>query len=52
MYVKQWNSEIFPVLSAALVRYRDLNLQNANKMMSFQEFAIISTLVYNTQFTA
>ena len=34
-----------------LVSYRDLNLQNANKMTSLQDFAIISTLIYNTQFT-
>ena len=32
--------------------YRDLNSQNANKMMSFQDFVIISTSIYNTQFTA
>ena len=35
-----------------LVSYRDLNLQNANKMTSVQDFAIISTSIYNTQFTA
>ena len=28
------NNEIFPVLNVALVSYRDLNLQNANKMTS------------------
>ena len=29
MYFQYLNSEIFPVLSVALVSYRDLNLQNA-----------------------
>ena len=29
MYFQYLNSEIFPVLSVALVNYRDLNLQNA-----------------------
>ena len=32
--------------------YGDLNLQNANKMTSFLDFATISTSIYNTQFTA
>ena len=41
------NSEVFPILNVALVSYRDLNLQNANKMMSLQHFAIISTSIYN-----
>ena len=49
MYVQSLNSEVFPVLNAALVSYRDLNLQN--KITSFQDFAIISTLIYNMQFT-
>ena len=52
MYVQKLNSEIFPVLNVALVSYRDLNLQNANKMTSLQDFAIISTSMYNMQFTA
>ena len=51
MYVKELNSEIVPVLNM-LVSYRDLNLQNTNKMTSFQDFAIIPTSIYNTQFTA
>ena len=42
----------FPFLDVALVSYRDANLRNANKMTSFQDFAIISTSIYNTQFTA
>ena len=29
-----------------------MNLQNANKMMSIQDFATILTTVYNMQFTA
>ena len=32
--------------------YRDVKLQNANKMTSFQDFAIISTSIYNKQVTA
>ena len=52
MYVKYLNSEIFSVLNAALVSYRDFNLLNANKMASIQDFAIISTSIYNTQFTS
>ena len=52
MYVEQLNSKIYPVLNVALVSYRDLNLQNANKMTSVQDFATISTSIYNTQFTA
>ena len=31
--------------------YRDLNSQNGNKMTLLQDFAIISTSIYNTQFT-
>ena len=46
------NSEIFSVLNVALVSYRDFNLQNANKMTSIQDFTIICTSIYNTQFTA
>ena len=40
------------VFNVALVSYRDLNLQYANKMTSIQDFAIISTFIYNTQLTA
>ena len=49
---------MFPVLNVALVSYRNLNLQNADNMTSFhnmtsfQDFAIICTSIYNTQFTA
>ena len=46
MYVKSLNSEIFLVLNVALVSYRDLNLQNANKMTSFQESFLIQILVF------
>ena len=52
MYVEKLSSEIFPVSSIALVSYRDLNLQNANKMTSIPDFAIITTSIYNAQFTA
>ena len=51
-FIIKLNSEIFPVLNVALVSYRDLNLQNANKMTSTKDFAIISTSIYNTHFTA
>ena len=34
MYVEQLNSEIFVVFNVTLMSYRDLNLQNANKMTS------------------
>ena len=37
MYIKKLNSKIFLVFNVALASYRDLNLQNANKMMSIQE---------------
>ena len=40
-----WISEIFPDLNFSLVCYRDLSLQNTNKMTSIQEFAIISTSI-------
>ena len=40
----------FLFLDVALVSYKDANLQNANKMTSFQDFAIISTSIYNTQY--
>ena len=46
MYVQWLNSEIFPVLKVALVSYRDLNLQNANKMTSIQDH-----LLYNYLFS-
>ena len=49
---EQLNSEIFPALNVALVSYRDMNLQNSNKMTSIQDSAIIFTSIYNTQFTA
>ena len=52
MYVQWLSSEMSPVLNVALVSYRDLNLQNADKMTSIQDFDIISTSIYNTQFTA
>ena len=39
MYVEQLNSETISVLNVALVSYRDMNLQNANKMTSIQDFA-------------
>ena len=42
------SSQIFFVFNVALLSYRDLNLQNANKMTSIQDFAIISTSIYNT----
>ena len=35
------NSEIFLVLNVALVSYRDLSLQNANKMTSICYFQVI-----------
>ena len=44
MYVIQLNGEV--------VSYRDVKLQNTNKIMSFQDFAIISTSIYNKQVTA
>ena len=50
MYVKQLNSEIFPVLNVTLVSYRDLNLQNANKMKSFQDSFIIQLLVFTSKY--
>ena len=49
MYIKWLNSKIFLVINVALVSYRDLNLQNANKIRSIQDFAIISTLIYNSR---
>ena len=48
MYVKYLNGEIVLVLNVTLLCYRDLNLQNDNKMTSIQDFAIISS---NAQFT-
>ena len=44
MYVKHLNSETFLVFNDALVSYRDLNLQNANKMTSIQDRFIIAEL--------
>ena len=41
MCVEWLNSEIFLVFKVTLVSYKDLNLQNANKMTSIQDFAII-----------
>ena len=49
MHIELLNSEIIPVLNITLVSYRDLNLQNANKMTSIQDFAITSTSTYNVQ---
>ena len=43
------NSEIFPVLNVTLVSYRDLNLQNANKITSIQDSFIIQLLVFTSK---
>ena len=40
MYVEWLNSEIFLVFNVASLSNRDLNLQNANKMTSIQDFAL------------
>ena len=57
VYVEKLNSEIFFVFNVALVSYRDLNLQNANKLTSFKtlplfllQFTIRSLQLKNNQF--
>ena len=49
MYVELLNSEIFLVFNGTLVSYRDLNLQNANKMTSIQDSFIIQLLVFTSK---
>ena len=49
MHVEYLNSEIFLVFNVALVSYRDLNVQNANKMTSIQDSFIIQLLVFTSK---
>ena len=43
------NREIFFVFNIALVSYEDLNLQNVNKITSFQDSFIIQLLVFTSK---
>ena len=46
VFVKELNSKIFLVFNVTLVKYRDLSLQNANKMTSIQDSFIIQLLIF------
>ena len=46
MYVEYLNSKIFLVFNVASVSYRDLNLQNANKVTSIQDLSPLFLLQF------